>query len=71
MRSTKAVALVIFVWLAIGSTVLADVQLSIRNGLISIVAKDATVSQILAEWATVGQIKIVNGEKRTTSDSES
>src|SRR5712691_5584302 len=63
MRSTKAVALVILVWLAVGSTVLADVQLSIRDGRISIVAKDATVSQILAEWATVGQIKIVNGEK--------
>jgi hypothetical protein len=63
MRSTKAVALVIFVWLAVGSTVLADVQLSIRDGRISIVAKDATVSQILAEWATVGQIQIVNGEK--------
>ena len=63
MRSTKAVALVIFVWLAVGSTVLADVQLSIRDGRISIVAKDATVGQILAEWATVGQIQIVNGEK--------
>jgi len=63
MRSTKAVALVIFVWLAVGSTVLADVQLSIHDGRISIVAKDATVSQILAEWATIGQIKIVNGEK--------
>src|SRR5207247_10066632 len=63
MRSTKAVALVMFVWLAVGSTVLADVQLSIRDGRISIVARDATVSQILAEWATVGQIQIVNGEK--------
>ena len=63
MRSTKAVALVIFVWLAVGSTVFADVQLSIRDGRISIVAKEATVSQILAEWAAVGQIQIVNGEK--------
>ena len=63
MRSTKAVALVILVWLAVGSTVLADVQLSIRDGRISIVAKEATVSQILAEWAAVGQIQIVNGEK--------
>src|SRR6058998_1311916 len=63
MRSTKAVALVILVLLAVGSTVLADVQLSIRDGRISIVARDATVSQILAEWAAVGQIQIVNGEK--------
>jgi hypothetical protein len=63
MRSIKTVALVILVWLAVGSTVLADVQLSIRDGRISIVAKDATVSQILAEWAKVGQTKIVNGEK--------
>jgi hypothetical protein len=41
----------------------ADVQLSMQNGRVSIVAKDATVRQILTEWARVGQTKIVNVER--------
>src|SRR6476620_4596625 len=41
----------------------ADVQLQLHNGRVSIVAKDATVRQILSEWARVGQTKIVNVER--------
>lgn len=41
----------------------ADVQLQLHDGRVSIVAKDATVRQILAEWARVGQTKVVNVEK--------
>ena len=41
----------------------ADVRLTINGGRVSLSAKDATVSQILAEWAKVGQTKIVNGER--------
>jgi hypothetical protein len=41
----------------------ADVHLTMQNGRISIVAKDATVRQILTEWARVGQTKIVNVER--------
>src|SRR5580765_4641079 len=41
----------------------ADVQLSIHDGRVSIVAKDATVGQILTEWARVGRTKIVNVER--------
>ncbi len=41
----------------------ADVQLAIANGRVSLVARDATVGQILAEWARVGQTKIVNAER--------
>jgi hypothetical protein len=41
----------------------ADVQLSIHDGRVSIVAKDATVRQILTEWARVGRTKIVNVER--------
>src|SRR5882724_10636071 len=41
----------------------ADVQLTIQNGHVSIVAKDATVRQILTEWARVGHTKIVNVER--------
>lgn len=41
----------------------ADVQLSINAGRVTISAKNATVAQILAEWARVGQTKIVNAER--------
>jgi hypothetical protein len=52
-----------FVWLAVGSFAFADVRLSFHDGQVSIVAKDATIGQILAEWAKIGQTKIVNGER--------
>src|SRR5262252_3561199 len=41
----------------------ADVQVSIHDGRVTIVAKDATLRQILTEWARVGQTKIVNVER--------
>lgn len=40
-----------------------DVKLQVANGRITLRARDATVREILAEWARVGQVKIVNGEK--------
>src|SRR6266853_1809392 len=64
MRSSlRTVALAISAWLALAPAARAEVQLSIRNGRVTIVAKDATVRQILAEWARVGKTKIVNGER--------
>lgn len=45
------------------ATASADVQLTMQNGRVSLVAKDATVRQILAEWARVGDTKIVNMER--------
>src|SRR5262245_45158507 len=45
------------------STASADVQVSMQNGRVTIVAKDATLRQILTEWARVGQTKIVNVER--------
>ena len=63
MRMFKALALAGVTWLAAGSTAFAEVQLTIRNGRVSLVAKDATVRQILTEWARVGQTKIVNVER--------
>lgn len=50
-------------WLFAVSTASADVQLTMQNGRVSIVAKDATVRQILTEWARVGHTKIVNVER--------
>ena len=45
------------------STASADVKLTMENGRVSISARDATVRQILTEWARVGQTKIVNVER--------
>src|SRR5262245_33136321 len=45
------------------ATASADVQLSLQNGRVTIVAKDATVRQILTEWARVGKTKIVNVDR--------
>ena len=44
-------------------TASADVRLSIQNGRVSLVAKDATARQILTEWARIGQTRIVNVER--------
>jgi hypothetical protein len=45
------------------STASAEVRVTMQNGRVSIVAKDATVRQILMEWARVGQTKIVNVDR--------
>lgn len=41
----------------------ADVRVTIQDGLVSVVATDATVRQIIAEWARVGQAQVVNGDR--------
>jgi hypothetical protein len=45
----------------------AQVQMTIKDGRVSLSAKTATPGQILAEWAKVGQTKIVNAERVTGS----
>ena len=50
-------------FLAVAPAASADVQVAMNAGRVTIVAKDATIRQILAEWARVGQTKIVNGER--------
>lgn len=47
----------------LASTASAQVRLTIQNGHVSLVAKDATLRQILAEWGRVGQTRIVNGDR--------
>ena len=49
--------------LAAASTASADVQITMRDGRVSVIAKDATLRQILAEWAKVGQTKILNADR--------
>lgn len=41
----------------------AEVSLTIRDGRVTLVARDATVRQILAEWGKVGKVTIVNLER--------
>src|SRR5262245_47275361 len=41
----------------------ADVRVTIHDGLVTVVATDATVRQILAEWARVGQAQVINGDR--------
>src|SRR5262245_2521226 len=41
----------------------AEVKLTMSAGRVSLSAKNATIGQILAEWARVGQTKIVNPER--------
>ena len=63
MRISKIAAAIALLLVLAGSPASAQVQLTIRNGHVTIIAKDATVRQILAEWARVGQTRIVNAER--------
>ena len=56
-------ALAFSVCLAMSAPASAEVRLVLNSGRVSIVAKDATVRQILNEWARVGQTKVVNVER--------
>ena len=44
-----------------------EFELTIRQGRVTLVAQNAPIQDILAEWARIGQTKIVNGEKLTGS----
>ena len=59
----KTAIIAVAAWLFAVSTAFADVQLTMQNGRVSLVAKDATIRQILTEWARVGHTKIVNVER--------
>ena len=63
MQVIRILALIGVLAAALPSAASADVQVSIANGRVSIIAKDATVRQILSEWSRVGQMKIVNIER--------
>ena len=43
-----------------------EVKVTLNQGLVTIIADEVPVSRILAEWARLGQTKIVNGEKLMT-----
>jgi len=63
MNILKALTFGVVASLLVVSPATADVQLTMQNGRVSLVAKDVTVRQILTEWARVGHTKIVNVER--------
>jgi hypothetical protein len=63
MHGIRLLALTGVLAVAASSPVFADVQVTIANGRVSVVAREATVRQILTEWARVGQVRIVNVER--------
>jgi len=63
MRIVTALAFGAAIWLITCSSASADVQLTIQDGRVSLVAKEATLSEILMEWSKVGHTVIVNAER--------
>lgn len=65
MRSMRlgAVLLVAACCAAFASPVSAEVRVTFSNGRVTIVASDATVTEILAEWSRVGGSTFVDAEK--------
>jgi len=56
-------AVAVVLSLAVSAPARAEVWLTMHDGIVSLIAKDATVRQILTEWARIGQTKIVNVER--------
>ncbi len=46
-----------------GAAAAGDLNLTIANGRVTLIAQDVTIRQILAEWARIGQTRIENGDK--------
>jgi hypothetical protein len=63
MQAIKLLASAVVLVAATAVSATADVTVAIANGRVTVVAKDATLRQILSEWARVGQTKIVNLER--------
>jgi hypothetical protein len=63
IKALRTIAFGVATLFLAAATASADVQITMQNGRVSIMAKDATVRQILTEWARVGHTKIVNVER--------
>jgi hypothetical protein len=50
-------------WVVPGTAAAEELNLTIVNGRVTLIAQDVTVRQILAEWARVGETRIENGDK--------
>jgi hypothetical protein len=63
MRTLARLAFGALAVVGAASTASADVHLTIQSGRVTLIAKDATVRQILAEWERVGQTKVINADR--------
>jgi hypothetical protein len=63
MRSIFAAAAVAVLLASSASAAPGELKLTIQDGRVTLVAEAVPLRQILAEWARVGQTKIVNAEK--------
>jgi type II secretory pathway component GspD/PulD (secretin) len=61
----RAALAIAFLTAAAATASAGELKLTIGNGLVTLVAKDVTIREILAEWARVGQTRIVNADKLT------
>lgn len=60
---SRAAAAALFAFALASPCWAGQVRIEIRNGLVSLSAKDASVREVLTEWARVGQTRIVNAER--------
>ena len=63
MRPHLAIRLSLATLLLAAVPASAQVRVSMRDGQVAIVAKDATVAEILAEWSRLGDVKVVNADR--------
>ena len=63
MRTLARLTFGVLAVIGAASTASADVHLTIRGGRVTLIARDATVRQILAEWERVGQTKVINADR--------
>jgi hypothetical protein len=63
MRTLAQLTFGVLAVIVTASTASADVHLTIRGGRVTLIARDATVRQILAEWERVGQTKVINADR--------
>jgi hypothetical protein len=63
MRTLARLTFGVLAVVSAASTASADVHLTIRGGRVTLIARDATLRQILAEWERVGQTKVINADR--------
>lgn len=63
MRLTSTALLSLMMTWLIAPGVHAEVRFSVHEGRVVIVAKDASLAEILAEWGRIGQTEIVNADQ--------
>ena len=63
-RAGVALAAIAITW-APATARAGELKLTIHDGLVTLMAQDVPVRQILAEWARLGQTTIVNADKLT------